>query len=101
MEKQVIGCPKFVKILGMITTLVFGLIFLATLISGYYIASICFLPFVFLGGALLLASKKQTIVIDKNTLTFNYVLKQSIEVRFTDIRCLLLIPLGNRAQNSQ
>lgn len=98
MEKQVIGCSKFVKILGMITTVVFGLICLVTLISGYYIAALCFLPFVFLGGALLLACKKQTIVIDKNTLTFNYVLKKSIEVRYTDIRCLLLITLGNRTQ---
>ena len=98
MEKQVIGCSKFVKILGMITTVVFGLLSLVTLISGYYIAALCFLPFVFLGGALLLACKKQTIVIDKNTLTFNYVLKKSIEVRFIDIRCLLLIPLGNRTQ---
>ena len=98
MEKQVIGCSKFVKILGVITTMVFGLLCLVTLISGYYIAALCFLPFVFLGGTLLLACKKQTIVINKNTLTFNYVLKKSIEVRFTDIRCLLLIPLGNRTQ---
>lgn len=98
MEKQIIGCSKFVKILGMITTVVFGLLCLVILILGYYIAALCFLPFVFLGGALLLACKKQTIVIDKNTLTFNYILKKSIEVRFTDIRCLLLIPLGNRAQ---
>ena len=98
MEKQVIGCSKFVKVLGMITTLVFGLICLVTLIFGYDIAALCFLPFVFLGGSLLLACKKQTIVIDKNTLTFNYVLKKSVEVRFTDIRCLLLIPLGNRTQ---
>ena len=64
MEKQVIGCSKFVKILGMITTVEFGLIYLVTLISGYYIAALCFLPFVFLGGGLLLACKKQTIVID-------------------------------------
>lgn len=98
MEKQIIGCSKFVKILGMITTVVFGLLCLVILILGYYIAALCFLPFVFLGGALLLACKKQTIVIDKNTLTFNYILKKSIEVRFTDIRCLLLIPLGNRTQ---
>ena len=98
MEKQVIGCSKFVKILGVITTVVFGLLCLVTFISGYYIAALCFLPFVFLGGTLLLACKKQTIVMNKNTLTFNYVLKKSIEVRFTDIRCLLLIPLGNRTQ---
>ena len=98
MEKQIIGWSKFVKILGMITTVVFGLLCLVILILGYYIAALCFLPFVFLGGALLLACKKQTIVIDKNTLTFNYILKKSIEVRFTDIRCLLLIPLGNRTQ---
>ncbi len=98
MKKQVIGCSRFVKILGIITTVMFGLISLVTLISGYYIAAFCFLPFVFLGGALLVACKKQTIIIDDNALTFNYVLKHSIEVRYADIRCLLLIPLGNRKQ---
>lgn len=79
MEKQVIGCSKFVKILGMITTAVFGLLSAVTFISGYYIAAFCFLPFVFLGGALLLACKKQTIVIDKNTLIFNYVFKKQLK----------------------
>lgn len=64
MKKQVIGCSRFVKILGIITTVMFGLISLVTLISGYYIAAFCFLPFVFLGGALLVACKKQTIIID-------------------------------------
>lgn len=98
MDKQVIGCSKYVKIIGVGTTLVFGLLSLVTLILGYYMATICFLTFVFIGIALLLAYTKQTIVIDKNTLTFNYVLKKSMKVRFTDIRCLLLIPLGNRTQ---
>ena len=88
MEKQIIGCSKFVKILGMITTVVFGLLCLVILILGYYIAALCFLPFVFLGGALLLACKKQTIVIDKNTLTFNYILKKGQRYSKIIYRCL-------------
>lgn len=98
MEKQVIRCSKFVKVLGIITTVLFGLMCVVPLIAGHYLMALCFFPFTFLGIALLLAYQKQTIVIDQNTLTFNYVLKKSIEVRFSEIRCLLLIPLGNRIQ---
>lgn len=98
MEKQVIRCSKFVKVLGIITTVLFGLMWVVPLIAGHFLMALCFFPFTFLGIALLLAYQKQTIVIDHNTLTFNYVLKKSIEVRFSEIRCLLLIPLGNRPQ---
>lgn len=98
MENQVIRCSNFVKIVGMITTAVFGVICIVTLILGYPIAALCFLPFVFLGASLLLVYKKQTIVIDQDKLTFHYILKKSIEVRFAQIRCLLFIPLGDRTQ---
>lgn len=98
MEKQVIRCAKFVKVFGVITTVVFGLMCFVPLIAGHFLMALCFFPFTFLGVALLLAYQKQTIEIDQNTLIFNYVLKKSIEVRFTEIRCLLLIPLGNRTQ---
>ena len=98
MEKQVVRCSKFVKVLGIMTTVLFGLMCFVPLIAGHFLMGLCFFPFTFLGIALLLAYQKQTIVIDQNTLTFHYVLKKSIEVRFAEIRCILLIPLGNRIQ---
>lgn len=98
MDKQVIKCSRVVKVLGIMTTVVFGLICLGTYIAGYDLAALCFLPFVGLGALILLVYKKQTIEIGEKTLMFNYIFKNTLEVRYTDIKCLLLIPLGNRTQ---
>ena len=56
---NVIRLSKFVKNLGIVTTVLFLIIVLVTFVTGNMGVAICFMPFVFLGIALILAYKKQ------------------------------------------
>ena len=98
MEKKVIRSGVFVKIIGIITTAIFSLVSLFLAITGNIMASICFLPFVALGILLLLAYKKERILVEEDRLTFFHLFKQPKQVKYSDIRCLLLVPLGSRTQ---
>ena len=98
MEKKVIRSGIFVKVIGIITTAIFSLVSLFLAITGNIMASICFLPFVALGILLLLAYKKERILVEEDRLIFFHLFKQPKQVKYSDIRCLLLVPLGSRIQ---
>jgi len=100
MDKNIIRSSKIVKIIGIIDTIIFSLIALFLILAGNFLASVFFIPFVVLGIVLILAHEKQIIVIEKDELCFHYLIKKEQHIKFTDIRCLLLIPLKNRAQTA-
>lgn len=95
---NVIRLSKLTKIIGVVTTALFSLIVLAMLLTGNVGAAICFMPFVILGVALILAYKKQIIVVNEDGLVFSYLIKKTQYVKYKDIRCILVIPLNNRTQ---
>lgn len=83
---NVIRLSKLTKILGIITAGLFSLIVLAMLITGNIGAAICFAPFVVLGVALILAYKKQTIIVNEDELVFNYLIKETQHIKYKDIK---------------
>ena len=95
---NVIRLSKLTKIIGVVTTVLFSLIVLAMLLTGNVGAAICFMPFVILGVALILAYKKQIIVVNEDGLVFSYLIKKTQHVKYKDIRCILMVPLNNRTQ---
>ena len=99
-DEQVIRLSKTVKIIGIIDIAVFSVITLIAFITGNGFASIAFMAFVLLGVILLLAYKKQMLIIKDNEIEFNYLFKKTQHVRYEQIRCLLLIPLNNRTQRA-
>lgn len=98
MEKNVIKNAKFVKIIGIITTISFLILSIFFGITAGMIASICFLPFVALGLILIIGYEREKIIVEENSLTFCYILKKSRNIKYHDIRCLLLVPLNHRKQ---
>lgn len=96
--ENVIRLSKLTKIIGIITAGLFSLIVLVMLITGNVGAAICFIPFVVLGVALILAYKKQTIIVNEDGLIFNYLIKEMQHIKYKDIKCILVIPLNNRTQ---
>lgn len=95
---NVVRLSKLTKFAGIFTIVLFSLIAIGMFITGNIGEGFCFMPFVFVGIALLLSYKKQTIVVNDNELVFNYVFKKSQYVNYKDIHCVLLIPLNNRTQ---
>lgn len=95
---NVIRLSKLTKMIGVITAALFSLIVLAMLITGNIGAAICFMPFVILGAALILAYKKQIIIVNEEELEFRYLIKKTQHIKYRDIRCILVIPLNNRTQ---
>lgn len=93
---NVIRLSKFVKNLGIVTTVLFLIIVLVTFVTGNMGVSICFMPFVFLGIALILAYKKQIIVVNEDEIVFSYLVKKTQHIKYNDIRCILMIPLNGR-----
>lgn len=93
---NIIRLSKFTKNLGIVTTVLFSLIVLITFITGNIGASICFVPFVILGIALILAYKKRIIVVNGEELIFGYLIKKTQHIKYKDIRCILMIPLNDR-----
>lgn len=96
MEDKVIRLSKFTKVLGIITVVIFMIPTGFLLFTGNIIAALCFFPFVLLGAALLLAYRKQVIILDDQELTFHYLLKNTLHIPYADIHCLLFIPLNNQ-----
>lgn len=96
MEDKVIRLSKFTKVLGIITVVIFMIPTGFLLFTGNIIAALCFFPFVLLGAALLLAYRKQIIILDDQELTFHYLLKNTQHIPYADIHCLLFIPLNNQ-----
>ena len=96
MEDKVIRLSKFTKVLGIITVVIFMIPTTFLLFTGNIIAALCFFPFVLLGAALLLAYRKQVIILNDQELTFHYLLKNTQHIPYADIHCLLFIPLNNQ-----
>ena len=96
MERKIIRNKKYVKIIGIITTVVFSMISILFGIVSGTIASICFLPFVALGVILLIGYEREKIIIEEDILTFCYPLKKTRVIKYHDIHCLLFVPLGNK-----
>ena len=80
-DEQVIRLSKTVKIIGIIDIAVFSVITLIAFITGNGFASIAFMAFVLLGVILLLAYKKQMLIIKDNEIEFNYLFKKTQHVR--------------------
>ena len=82
---NVIRLSKFVKNLGIVTTVLFLIIVLVTFVTGNMGVAICFMPFVFLGIALILAYKKQIIVVNEDEIVFSYLVKKTQHIKYNDI----------------
>ena len=95
---NVIRLSKFTKIIGVVTTTIFSLIVLGMFITGNIGAAVCFMPFVVLGVALILAYKKQIIIVKEDELVFSYLIKKTQHVKYKDVHYILIIPLNNRTQ---
>ena len=93
---NIIRLSKLVKNLGIVTMVLFLIIVLVTFVTGNMGAAICFMPFVFLGIALIMAYKKQIIVVNEDEIVFSYLVKKTQHIKYNDIRCILMIPLNNR-----
>lgn len=100
MDKKIIRTSKAVKIIGVIDTVIFSLVVLILIMTGNIFGAVCFMPFVVLGILLILAYKRQRIIIEEDKLTFYYLIKKEQEISYSDIHCLLLIPLNNRIQKA-
>lgn len=98
MDKKIIRTSKAVKIIGVIDTVIFSLVVLILIMTGNIFGAVCFMPFVVLGILLILAYKRQRIIIEEDKLTFYYLIKKEQQISYSDIHCLLLIPLNNRIQ---
>lgn len=79
---NVIRLSKFVKNLGIVTTVLFLIIVLVTFVTGNMGVAICFMPFVFLGIALILAYKKQIIVVNEDEIVFSYLVKKTQHIKY-------------------
>ena len=79
---------------AIVTTVLFLIIVLVTFVTGNMGVAICFMPFVFLGIALILAYKKQIIVVNEDEIVFSYLVKKTQHIKYNDIRCILMIPLN-------
>lgn len=100
MDKKNIRTSKAVKIIGVIDTVIFSLVVLILIMTGNIFGAVCFMPFVVLGILLILAYKRQRIIIEEDKLTFYYLIKKEQQISYSDIHCLLLIPLNNRIQKA-
>lgn len=89
---------KIAKIIGLVTTAFFFVIVVGLLLAGERGAAICFGPFVLLGVALLVAYKRQYVLIKEKELVIGYVFRETRCVRYEDIRCLLMVPLSNKVE---
>ena len=89
---------RIAKIIGLVTTGFFLVIALGLFWAGEHVAAACFLPFVLLGVALLVAYKRQYVLIKEQALVIGYVLKETQQVRYEEIRCLLMVPLSNKVE---
>ena len=100
MDTKIIRTSKAVKIIGVIDTVIFSLVVLILIMTGNIFGAVCFMPFVVLGILLILAYKRQRIIIEEDKLTFYYLIKKEQQISYSDIHCLLLIPLNNRIQKA-
>ena len=100
MDKKIIRTSKAVKIIGVIDTVIFSLVVLILIMTGNIFGAVCFMPFVVLGILLILAYKRQRIIIEEDKLTFYYLIKKEQQISYSDIHCLLLVPLNNRIQKA-
>lgn len=89
---------KIAKIIGLVTTAFFLVIVVGLFLAGERGAAICFGPFVLLGVALLVAYKRQYVLIKEKELVIGYVFRETRCVRYEDIRCLLMVPLSNKVE---
>ena len=65
METNVVRNAKFVKVIGIITTTLFLSVSVFLILTGNLLASLFFLPFAALGIILILAYKKEKILLEK------------------------------------
>ena len=98
METNVVRNAKFVKVIGIITTVLFLSVSVFLILTGNLLASLFFLPFAALGIILILAYKKEKILLEKESLTICRLFGKTQQVDYREIRCLLLIPLRNRTR---
>ena len=89
---------KFVKVIGIITTVLFLSVSIFLILTGNLLASLFFLPFAALGIILILAYEKEKILLEKESLTICRLFGKTQQVDYREIRCLLLIPLRNRTR---
>lgn len=69
METNVVRNAKFVKVIGIITTVLFLSVSIFLILTGNLLASLFFLPFAALGIILILAYEKEKILLEKESLT--------------------------------
>ena len=95
MEKNVIRLSKYVRNVGVVGTALFFLVTVIAALAGEPIPALCFFLIAIPGVYLIVVYNKQMIFIEEDQLTFCYVLKKTRQVKYRDIRCVLVVPFNN------
>ena len=95
MEKNVIRLSKYVRNVGVVGTALFFLVTVIAALAGEPIPALCFFLIAIPGVYLIIVYNKQMIFIEEDQLTFCYALKKTRQVKYRDIRCILVVPFNN------
>ncbi len=98
MDEKIIKSKKIVKIIGIIDVIVFSLMAILLILMDNFFASLFFVPFIVLGVVLIVAYKRQRIILEEDQLILCHLIKKKQQIKYKDIRCLLFIPLNNKTQ---
>lgn len=98
MDEKIIKSKKIVKIIGIADIVFFSLMAIFLILADNFVASLFFVPFIMLGIVLIVAYKKQRIILEEDQLTLCHIIKKKQQIKYKDIHCLLLIPLNNKIQ---
>lgn len=95
MEKNVIRLSKYVRNVGVVGTALFFLVTVIAALAGEPIPALCFFLIAIPDVYLIIVYNKQMIFIEEDQLTFCYALKKTRQVKYRDIRCVLVVPFNN------
>ena len=95
MEKNVIRLSKYARNVGVVGTALFFLVTVIAALAGEPIPALCFFLIATPCVYLIIVYNKQMIFIEEDQLTFCYVLKKTRQVKYRDIRCVLVVPFNN------
>lgn len=98
MDKNIVRNPKFVKIVGIFITVLALLASLYLVVTKHILASVLSLLFAVLGIVMILAYIREIILVKDDKLIFFHLFRKPQKIKYSEIRCLLLVPLNNKIQ---
>lgn len=93
---KVVRLNKFIKVIGLITTVLTSGGVVALCLAGIYGCAILMALFLLLGIVMLLLYKNQFVIIGEEGLLFHYLFKKEKHVSYVDILCVLFLVVNNR-----